>query len=393
MQSQTHTKNSNALRVRKFFAWVRRHKVLSAFLLLLLVAALFTCHVRSNMGRAPDAADLARFQASPNYFDGHFRNKYPATPTVAAPDAPPESLKGFGFKRFIKFLCGKDGIPATTPPVARLTRNDFPEKPSPSDFRVIWLGHATLLIELGGTRILCDPIFGDASPVPGLVRRFSPPPLPRAKLPAIDIVLITHDHYDHLEAATARYFKKRATHFIAPLGVGARLRGWGIPAKNITELDWFETTSANGLTITAVPTQHHAGRTFKDRRTTLWCAFVVTGAGRNLFLGGDSGYDAGYVKLGEQFGPFDMAALGIGSYNARWAANHFTPEEAVRVAQELRAATLLPIHWAAYSLAPHPWDEPIHRAVDAAQKEGVPLLTPMMGQPILPGVTETPRWW
>ncbi len=362
--------------------------MLTALLLLLFVAALFVCHVRRNIGRGPGPADIARFESSTNYVNGRFTNRHE---TIITNETPVAEVKRLRFASLLKFLAGREGNPDKTLPVVQLTRNDFPDPPA--DYRVTWLGHATLLIELGGARILVDPIFGNASPIPGLVQRFAAPPISRAQLPHIDLILISHDHYDHLEIDTIRHFRNRGTPFLVPLGVGARLRGFGIPDDRITELDWFQTVTHSGLDFTAAPTHHRSGRSFSDSRATLWCAWIIASKNKKIFFGGDGGYDADFQLLGDRYGPFDFAALGIGAYDPRWAANHLFPEEAIRATRELRAARLLPIHWATYSLAPHPWDEPILRAIDAATKENLPLLTPKMGEPIIPGQTPTSAWW
>ena len=354
--------------------WIRRHKTLTVFLVLLFVASLFVCHVRSNIGRAPNADDIARFALSPNYVDGHFKNRHDK-PTALETIREVKRLRVSGL---LKFLFSQDGRPDTPPPAVKLTRKNFPEPAA--DFRVTWLGHATLLIELDGLRILTDPVFGDVSPAPGFARRFAPPPLPRKELPAIDVVLISHDHYDHLDAAAARFLKNRGTRFVVPLGVGARLRGWGVPVENIVELDWFESFTHNGVVFTAAPSHHRSGRSFRDMRTTLWGAWMIAGAERKIFFGGDGGHDEDFALVGEAYGPFDLAVLGIGAYDERWAANHLFPEEAVLAARDLRAAKLLPIHWGIYRLAPHSWDEPIVRVIEAAERENMPLLLLQVGE-------------
>jgi len=372
---------------KNLFSWMRRHKTRSVFLFLLLVASFINRHVRDNMGRAPNAEDIARFQASPNFVDGKFKNRHDRPNPIDTEPRPPR-LSGI-----LKFLFSNEGHPDTPPPVVKLTRADFQDPLPLADFRVTWLGHATLLIELDGIRILTDPVFDSVSPIPGTVRRFGPPPLPRKELPPIDFVLISHDHYDHLDAATVRYLaRKGETYFYVPLGVGARLRGWGVPERDIFELDWFQssmyerehnwfgTNTYNRMDFTAVPAHHRSGRTFRDARTTLWASWIIEGAERKIFFGGDGGYDEDFALMGEMYGPFDIAALGVGAYDERWAANHLFPEEAVLAAQELRAAKLLPIHWGAYRLAPHPWDEPILRTIEAAEKENMPLINLKPGE-------------
>mgnify|MGYP002653050535 CR=1 FL=1 len=213
-------------------------------------------------------------------------------------------------------------------------------------------------------------------------------------LPAIDLLVLTHDHYDHLDYTTIKALAPRVRRFCTALGVGAHLERWGIPAEKITEFDWWETQPvAEATTLTAVPARHFSGRSLQ-RGKTLWTAFVLKLHGYSLFLGGDSGYDDQFKKIGDQYGPFDLAILECGQYGRDWPNIHMFPEETAQAAQDLRAATLLPVHWGKFVLANHPWNEPIERLVKRATEQQLPLATPRIGEPVRLGATYPQTvWW
>lgn len=368
--------------------------------LLFVLAACFVWRTCANMGGKPSAEDRKQFMKSENYAMARFKNRHvydasetPERDRAAAVDPETGQMKKPSFGDALRLLAGRDPALPAPFPVERRTRTDFPD--TPEDFAVAWLGHATFLVDIGGVRLLFDPIFGNASPLPlpFVARRLQPPPLARSELPPVDAVVISHDHYDHLEAATARFYAKRGVRFIVPLGIGARLRAWGVKPADITELDWFESAQVKGATLTSLPAHHHSMRSFSDRYSTLWCAWAAASADHRVFFAGDGGYDGDFHLIGERYGPFDLALIGIGAYNARWAENHLFPEQAVRVSRELRAARMLPMHWATYRLAPHPWDEPILRAEAAAAEAGVELVVPRIGGIFRPGDPPPERWW
>ena len=262
---------------------------------------------------------------------------------------------------------------------------------------VVWFGHSSYFIKVNDLTILVDPVFsGHASPVSFYGRAFPGTDVYGVSdLPDVDVVVITHDHYDHLDYKTMRQLAPKARYFYTSLGVGSHLEYWGIEGSRITELDWGESASASGgaATLTAMPARHFSGRGLR-RGQTLWSSFVLKTGGYCLFLGGDSGYGPHFKGIGDQYGPFDLAILECGQYNENWPDIHMTPEETVTAALDLGAKLLLPVHWGKFTLSLHPWDEPVRRIVKAAAIAGVPLTTPLIGEPVIVGGA-FPReaWW
>jgi len=333
------------------------------------------------MGKAPSGKRLERIKRSPHYVDGKFQNPVPTT----------TMLKGASFFKVLAQFLNK---PKHTEPPAPLpsVMTDLRHLPDGPPV-LVWFGHSSYLIKVGGKTILVDPVFsGYAAPFSFFARAF-----PGANiygvhdLPEIDILVITHDHYDHLDYKTIMQLKPG--HIYTSLGVGSHLEYWGIGPQRFTELDWGEEASIEGGTITATPGRHFSGRGAGQART-LWSSFVLKIHGYSFFLGGDSGYGAHFKTIGDQFGPFDLAVLECGQYGQYWPDIHMTPEETVSAAGDLRAKLLLPVHWAKFSLALHPWDEPVHRVVAAARAADLAVTTPLIGEPvILGGQLPKTEWW
>ncbi|MCI4232074.1 MBL fold metallo-hydrolase [Dickeya dianthicola] len=261
--------------------------------------------------------------------------------------------------------------------------------------KFIWFGHSTLLLNLDDTRILIDPVFSaSVSPFSFMFRRFQPPALAREALPDIDIILLSHDHYDHLDEQTIRAFRDTATRFIAPLKVGEHLKKWGIAAQRIQELDWYQSHTLNGITFTATPSHHFSGRSLSGRNTTLWASWVIQGQRERLFFSGDSGYGEHFRHIGERFGPFSLAFVENGQYNHRWPDSHMHPEQTVQAAQDLRAHLFMPVHWGMFALAFHDWADPVRRSSQLARERQLPMIMPMLGEVVTLGTpTATPAWW
>jgi len=271
-------------------------------------------------------------------------------------------------------------------------------QPVPADaLRATWLGHSTVLLELDGRRILTDPVWAARASPSQLLgpKRFFAPPLARAKLPSLDAVLLSHDHYDHLDEGTIRTLARTSVPFYCPVGVGAHLRRWGVPAARITELNWWEsTTLGTDFTFTATPARHFSGRGLLNRNSTLWASWVLQGPQHRVFFGGDSGpFDEGFRQIGAAFGPFDLVMLEIGAYDAEWATIHLGPTEALKAHQLLGGGPLLPLHWGTFNLAFHAWREPVLRLLAEASPE-VPLLLPAPGQRVdVAAGTHRSGWW
>lgn len=261
--------------------------------------------------------------------------------------------------------------------------------------KFIWFGHSTLLLNLDGVRILTDPVFSaSASPFSFMFRRFQPPVLTREALPDIDIILLSHDHYDHLDEQTIRAFRDTTTRFIAPLKVGEHLQKWGIAAQRIEELDWYQSHTLNGITFTATPSHHFSGRSLSGRNTTLWASWVIQGQRERLFFSGDSGYGEHFRDIGERFGPFDLAFMENGQYNHRWPDSHMHPQQTIQAVQDVRARQFMPIHWGMFALAFHDWADPVRSSSQLAREQQLPIIMPMLGEVVTLGTpTATPIWW
>lgn len=259
---------------------------------------------------------------------------------------------------------------------------------------VTWFGHSSYLVQIDNKNILVDPVFsGHASPVSWLVKAFAGADVYNIHdIPFIDLLIITHNHYDHLDTATVRKLKGKIGMVYTALGVGRDIPF--IDGSKIFELDWWESASpAEGMTLTALPARHFSGRGIK-RGGSLWTSFALRTNELNVYIGGDSGYDGHFKQIGERFGPFDLAVLECGQYNESWPYIHMMPEQTVQAAIDLKARVLLPVHWGKFTLANHPWDEPIQRIVREAERLNVTLTTPMIGEPVrLDQNNPRERWW
>lgn len=279
-------------------------------------------------------------------------------------------------------------IPLTAPGVFRA---------DPSGLAVSWFGHSTALVEIDGYRVLTDPVWSDRCSPSDVVgpQRLHPPPIQLEGLPAVDAVVISHDHYDHLDIDTIRALARtQRSPFFVPLGVGAHLRRWGIPEHRIVELDWHQSATVDELTVVCVPARHFSGR-FLDRNTTLWASWVFRGPTHRAYFGGDTGYTKSFAQIGADHGPFDLTLLPIGAYNTAWPDVHMNPEEALRAHLDVTDGGLLvPIHWGTFRLAPHPWAEPVERLLAAAEPEQVNVAVPVPGQRIdLAAPVKSNPWW
>ena len=271
--------------------------------------------------------------------------------------------------------------------------------PVPTDaLHATWLGHSTVLLEIDGRRFLTDPVWaGRASPVQVAgPKRFFAPPLALADVPPLDGIILSHDHYDHLDPLAIRALAGRTQRFFCPLGVGAHLRRWGVPAAKIAELTWWESVSiAPGFDVIATPARHFSGRGLLDRDRTLWASWVVRGPQHRVFFGGDTGpFDEAFRQIGAQFGPFDLVLLEIGAADPEWADIHLGPDNALAAHRLLGGGPLLPLHWATFNLAFHAWRQPIQRLLQAAGEEVGPLLLPAPGQRMeVAAGPVTGQWW
>jgi L-ascorbate metabolism protein UlaG (beta-lactamase superfamily) len=341
--------------------------------------------VPAAFGGNPRGERAERMRRSLQFSGGTFHNTTP-------PRASPTTNHGKIFRELLFGETKKLRHPSGVIPVITVDTGEH----TPAGLHITWYGHASTLIEIDGARVLCDPMWSErASPVRFAgPRRLHAPPVPLESLPRVDAILISHDHYDHLDMDTVRtLLRTQDAPFLVPLGVGAHLERWRVPAPRIIELDWDEYAEVAGLRLTATAAQHFSGRTL-TRDDTLWTSWVVAGCTRRVFYTGDSGYFDGYATIGEQHGPFDAALIQVGAYDPAWPDIHMTPEEAVSAHLDLRATLLIPVHWATFNLAMHPWPEPADRLWREAKAHDVTLAIPRPGERV--NVEDPPLvdgWW
>lgn len=359
-----------------------RRGAIGAGAALLLAFAAGLADAWTGLGRRPDAERRKRMERSPQWRDGRFRNRQPI------------------WNDFLNAIrAGLRSSPHARPPHLLATAKVDPTlllAAPESGLRITWLGHSTTLIEIDGFRVLTDPVWGKrASPVDWLgAERWYEPPLALADLPEIDAVLISHDHYDHLDHRTIIALKDRRTTFVAPLGVGAHLVYWGVPEERIVELDWWETARVGSLEITSTPARHASGRGLFDKDLTLWSGYALGGPAHRVYFSGDTGMQTAFADIAEKLGPFDASLIEVGEYNANWPDWHIGPEQAVAAHRTVQGGVLIPIHWGLFNLAPHTWTEPVERVLAAAAGAGMAVATPRPGESVEPAAPlTTARWW
>lgn len=286
-----------------------------------------------------------------------------------------------------------DATPARPIPVQALTQAQLRAAPDLSLFR---LGHSTMLMKLDGKFWLTDPVFSErASPLQFLgPKRFHAPPISIEDLPPITGVILSHDHYDHLDHAAILALAPKVEHFLAPLGVGDRLIEWGVPAAKVQQFDWWQGTTLGGLRLVATPAQHFSGRSLSDGNKTLWASWVLITEQARVFFSGDTGYFDGFKTIGERFGPFDLTLIETGAYDPQWPDIHMQPEQSLQAHLDVKGKHLMPIHNGTFDLALHPWTEPFERISALAAARGVPLSAPEMGERLDVRAPAASRgWW
>lgn len=338
-------------------------------------------YVHQQIGRQPSQAEQVAFKQLPYYKEGLFQS---ARKTTFHRD----KISG-GSPGFLRFFSRSVYAPAKELPHEVLTRDEFTDKPA--DFAFYWLGHSSLIFELAGKRLVIDPVLENAGPLPFITPRYGKSVIDRSALPHVDYILITHNHYDHLEKKTVTSIKRG--HFIVPLGVATLLQGWGIDGSRITELGWGESFQDGELTVTALEGVHFSGRKLSDRNKTLWASYVLKTDDKKIFWGGDGGYGEHFARHGEDHGPFDLVALEIDAWNTGWPQTHLFPHEVAKAASDLQAKRLLPIHWGVFDLALHPWDESIELVLKESEGKEYTVWTPKMGQRVNSQDEPTERWW
>ena len=342
-----------------------------------------------SLGKKPQGERLERITASPAWAGDRFRNVHPIVPGLRDPAVPMPSLA--------EFICGGERRVPRAPLPLENPLDSWKRAPD-SGLRATWLGHSTVLIEFDGLRVLTDPVWGPrASPARFAgPRRFQPMPVSLRELPPVDLVVVSHDHYDHLDYSTIRELRKHDVPFVTSLGVGAHLEYWGVHPKRIIELDWWESHRLPGteLTVTAAPSQHFSGRSVTDRNATLWSSMVIRSPRHSVFFSGDTGLTTEYQTIGARLGPFDLVMLEVGAFHPAWGDIHLGPENALTALDLLGGGVFLPVHWGTFNLALHAWDQPAEALLELAPKAGARLVMPRLGEPVEPAHAESVSpWW
>ncbi len=342
----------------------------------------------SAFGAKATGLRLERMTASSRFSDGVFRNTHTQGPRVERKSALPAMGE--------YFFGGQRRSPsAPLPSVSPLA--DW-ARPVETGLRATWLGHSTVLVEIDGVRVLTDPVWGERiSPVSFAgPKRFQPVPVSIDELPPLDAVIISHDHYDHLDHPTIVELARRDVPFVTSLGVGAHLEAWGVRAERIIELDWWETFDVprSEVRITAAPSQHFSGRGLGGKNRTLWSSFAVRGPRRSFFFSGDTGLTSEYADIRAHLGPFDLVMLEVGAFHPAWGDIHLGPANALEALALLGGGRLLPVHWGTFNLAMHAWDEPAETLLSLASAKRIDLVMPRLGEVVEPSRIErvTP-WW
>lgn len=365
----------------------RRRVALAAVAATGVLAAAWTLReLPAAMGNRADGARLNRMRQSPQYADGVFSN-----PSDVAVEAPDPTLVAREWRNSGPRRKPTAAIPVSDPHTAPASTI-----PSTTALRLLWYGHASSLVEIDGVRLLLDPVWSQrCSPLQGVgPRRLHRVPSRLEQLPPVDAVLISHDHYDHLDMRTVkRLVRLQSAPFVVPLGVGAHLDRWKVPPERIVELDWEEQFCIGDVVATLTAAQHFSGRGL-SRNATLWGSWALAGPRRRVFYSGDSGYFDGFAAIGREHGPFDATLMQVGAFSSAWPHIHMTPAQALRAHLDVAGGLLLPVHWCTFGLAFHDWSRPAEELAEAAAAHQVALATPHPGDVVdVDAPPPTRRWW
>lgn len=359
--------------------------MLLLFILLFFVLVVYLFMQQAQFGRKPSGARLEMIKKSPNYYNNAFQN-FSVTPSLT------EGVSIFSVLKEFLFVKNELKKPNQTIPTAK---TDLFQLDS-SENIVVWFGHSSYFLQIDGKKVLVDPVFsGSVSPVSFTNKAFEGTNNYTADdIPEIDYLFISHDHWDHLDYKTIVQLKPKINKVICGLGVGEHFEHWGFDTSKIIEKDWYEKIILdNGFEVNTVPARHFSGRGFK-RNTSLWMSFVFKTPSKNLFIGGDSGYDSHFSEIGNLYGPFDLVFLENGQYDKSWKYIHMMPNEVVQAATDLKAKALFPVHSSKFVLANHNWNEPLSVITEIAKEANMKMVTPLIGEKVnLHGEQNFPKWW
>ena len=359
--------------------------IFGVILLIVIIGAIFV-NTSPQFGGKPNKVSLIKIQSSLNYNgSGTFKNQEITVQNT-----------GFKLSTIPKFFMkGENLTPEEKLPQKKIVKTYFDNEPQQP--RITWFGHSTMFIEMEGMNIFIDPMLGDVPaphPLLGNSRFNKELPIAIENLPEIDLVLISHDHYDHLDYGSIQQLHSKVKQFYVPLGIKAHLTKWGVNASKITEFDWWQSKILNEIEFVAAPARHFSGRGF-TRNNTLWSSWILKSKNNSIFFSGDSGYGKHFKEIGKKYGPFDFAMMECGQYNEQWSQIHMTPEETIRASKDVKANLMMPIHWGAFKLALHTWNDPIIRATNKANELNMPIATPKIGEAIVLDRSKFPseKWW
>ena len=348
----------------------------------LISYAMYYTATAPNFGAREYLMNKDKIFASKNYKDGKFFNVEPTFVDIS-------------FTTKLKFFFFDLTRPKDKLPIIKLADDYFDTIPKQT--RITWFGHSASLIELDGKRIFLDPMLSQLpSPISflGKKRYYDELPMAIEKLPNLDAIVISHDHYDHLDYESILKIKDKTKHFYVPLGVGSHLIAWGVDKEKITELDWYESASLDTINFTLTPMRHFSGRSFSNQNQTLWGSWVIKGKNDNIFFSGDGGYSKYFKQIGDQYGPFDFTMIESGQYNVEWPNSHLMPKESIQAHIDLKGDIMMPIHWAAFTLSVHNWKDPIEQVKSLATQKDINITTPKIGESIiLNKFIPTEQWW
>ena len=359
-------------------------------ILAIISAIVIFFYTAPQLGASPSGERLERMKEAPNYEYPTFIN------TIETKMEMPKGTMGKLFRHY--FLEDKSKKnPAETIRVQNFSRAAFDQIPQDS-LAFTWFGHSTILMKIGGVTVLADPVLvGERASMFTFLgpRRFKyTNHIELEDLPEIDAVILSHDHYDHLDYPTIKALKDKVGRFFLPLGTGAHFERWGVTPEKITEVNWWDEVDLGNLKLAFTPTRHFSGRGLRDRFHTLWGSWVIMSDSKRVYFSGDSGYFPGFKEIGDKYGPFDLTFMECGAYNEGWSEIHMFPEETAQAHLDVKGKLLMPIHWGKFDLSLHPWKESVNRLATKAEQEGIDLFTPEIGQLVsLSDSDDLDSWW